>query len=82
MPGVGGWKSGDPWVICDRCGFKTRRSESKKTWNGLVVCEKDYEPRQPQDFVRARTDQQSFHDSRPEPEDSFLSANQVSAEDL
>jgi hypothetical protein len=82
MPGIGGWKNGDPWIICDRCGFKTRRSESRKTWNGLVVCKEDYEPRHPQDFVRGRRDKQAFKDSRPEQADSFLSDNQVSSEDL
>ena len=65
------YKSGDHLVTCDRCGFTIYASESKKTWDGLVVCEADYEPRHPQTwFVRA--DNQSVKDPRPPPETVFM----------
>ena len=51
-----GYRPGDHHAICDRCGFAYRASELKKTWDNLWVCAKDWEPRQPQDFVRARPD--------------------------
>jgi len=66
------YKSGDPWVQCDRCGFTVRRSETRKEWNGLQVCLKDFEYRQPQDYVRSKPDKQSFPGARP-PQDSFIS---------
>ena len=69
---VPSWVPGDPWIICDRCGFAVRMSQSRKTWDGLRVCPEDWEPRQPQDFVRGRIDKQAVYDGRPEPADSFL----------
>lgn len=51
-----GYKPGNHWVLCDRCGCAVRSMEAKVTWEGYVVCPDDWEPRQPQDFVRARYD--------------------------
>ena len=73
---------GDFWRICDRCGGKFRQSETQKTWDGLWVCKKDWEPRHPQDFVHGRSDRQTVPEPRPEPTDYFLSDNEVTAEDL
>ncbi len=38
---------------CDRCGAKRKGSELRKQWNGWMVCPEHWEPRHPQDFVRA-----------------------------
>ena len=73
---------GDFWRICDRCGKKIRQSLTRKTWDGLWVCENDWEPRHPQDFVRGVEDKQSVREPRPEAEDYFLSDNEVTADDL
>lgn len=43
----GGWK-----VTCHRCGFWFPSTEIKKEWTGLLVCEKDYEPRHPQTLIK------------------------------
>ena len=37
-----------------------------------MVCDKDYEPRQPQDFVRGVVDQQAVPWSRREASDTFV----------
>lgn len=58
--------SGDPWKICDVCGFRYRASQTKKRWDGLIVCFADHEERHPQDFVRGRVDNQNVPDPRPE----------------
>ena len=73
---------GDFWRICDRCGRKFRQSQTRKTWDGLWVCERDFEERHPQDFVKSKTDKQSVREPRPEPEDYFLSDNEVTRESL
>lgn len=52
-------KLGDWNAICDRCGFKFKASELKKTWDNLYVCEDDWEPRHPMDFLRGRPDDSS-----------------------
>lgn len=60
---------GDFWRVCDRSGFEIRRSEARREWNGLLVRDKDWEPRHPQDFVRGVPDHQNVSDPRPRPAD-------------
>lgn len=67
------WKPGDPSAICDRCGFKFKLSQLKKEWDGLMVCDQCWEPRQPQDFVRGVKDQRPIPDARPETPDQYVS---------
>jgi hypothetical protein len=73
---------GDHNGLCDRCGFKFKFSELRKTWDGLYVCHKDWEPRQPQDMVRGLPDKQTVPVSRPEGTDTFLSTNEVTVDSL
>lgn len=61
-----GYRPGDYYVICDECGLQYRASQTRKRWDGLRVCNKDWEPRHPQDFVRGRTDRYRVHDAKPE----------------
>lgn len=82
MDGQNDYRPGDHWIICDVCGFKTRASDSRKRWDGLRVCKPDWEPRHPQDFVRGNRDRQTVPDARPEPTDTFLNENDVTASSL
>lgn len=43
-------------VICDICGRKFKSTELQKRWDGYMVCEKDWEPRNILDFYRVRND--------------------------
>ena len=70
---------GDWKAICDVCGRQFLASELKKRWDGLMVCNTDWEPRHPQDFVRARIDHQAVPFSRPEPADQFITIGNSSA---
>lgn len=64
--------NGDWNVICDRCGFKKLASECRKTWDHLFVCKDTcWEPRHPQDFVRAKADRQSVPIARPDIEQTM-----------
>ena len=76
------YKPGDHNCICDRTGFKVKRSNARKEWNNLIVRRESWEPRQPQDFVRGKKDQPGVRDARPRPADYFLSTNEVSPSDL
>lgn len=76
------YKHGDNNVICDVCGFKVKASQTRRRWDGLVVCREDWEPRHPQDFVRGRRDRQVPAVIRPEPADKFLTDNEVTVDDL
>lgn len=63
--------SGDYNAICDSCGQKVKASLVKKRWDGLMVCSSCWEPRQPQDFVKAKTDKIIVPWTRPRPVDVF-----------
>lgn len=72
------YRRGDFNRICDRSGFKVKASRTQKEWNGLIVRDEDWEPRQPQDFVRGVTDQRAVPDARPWPaSDTFINAGSV-----
>lgn len=73
---------GDYYVICDFSGFKIRRSEARKMWNGLLVHHRFWEPRHPLDTIRSKSDKQTVSDPRPESADRFLGTNEVKASDL
>ena len=48
------YKKGDWNVICDVCGCKMKHSESRKRWDGMLVCGEDWERRHPNDFAPPR----------------------------
>lgn len=76
------YRPGDYNVICDRTGYKVKASQTRREWNGLRVRNGSWEPRHPQDNIRAFRDDQSVPDPRPEEDDNFLSTNEVQASDL
>lgn len=51
-----GYIPGSHWAVCDSCGFQFRAEELKETWDHRWVCNDDWEPRHPQDFLRARAE--------------------------
>lgn len=68
---------------CMRCGFIRGRSKMRKEWTGLLVCEDTcWEPKHPQMSLRGVPDNQTVPWTRPPPEPVFLTANQVTADDL
>jgi len=40
-------------AYCDSCGFKFKSDQLVKRWDGMMVDRACWEPRQPQDFLRA-----------------------------
>lgn len=63
--------SGQWNAICDRCGFKFKSGELKKDWQGLMVCEKDYEALHPQSLIKLRPEKAIPDWTRPRTEDVF-----------
>lgn len=43
-------------ATCDVCGFQYKANELRKRWDGLMVCEADFETRHPLDFYRVKND--------------------------
>lgn len=82
MSHVSHFRPGLHLFVCDICGRVFHSDRKRKTWDGLVVCDEDWDPRHPQEAVRGRKDKQSVSDPRPEPADVFLSYGDVTADDL
>lgn len=59
------FKPGSFYRIDDRTGFATRAERTKREWTGLIVSERVWEARHPQDFVKGVTDDQTVPFPRP-----------------
>ncbi len=59
-------------IICDVCGFEFLNTEVKKRWDGLIVCEDDFETDHPQKYLRVRSDGHTVNPIREEPEPIFI----------
>jgi hypothetical protein len=66
------YDKGEWATICDVCGRKFRNQDLRQRWDGLKTCSDDWEPRQPQDFVRGVADYQAPVWTRPESSDKFV----------
>lgn len=59
-------------AICDLCGRKFKAHQLRKNWKGQMVCERDFETRHPQDYVRARAERPAPPWTRPDSAPEFL----------
>ena len=59
-------KLGDYNCICDSCGRKFKASTMRKRWDGLFVCEDDFEIKHPQLTLRVHSDKQMVPIPRPD----------------
>lgn len=65
------YKPGSWNVHCDVCGFKFKSDQVMKRWDGLMVCENDFEHDHPQKFLRVREDRQSVPFVRKQADDTY-----------
>ena len=65
------YKSGSWNVICQLCGKKMKSSDVHKRWDGLLVCEDDYENRNILDFIRTHPEKLNVPYLNPEVPDQF-----------
>lgn len=68
-------------VICDVCGRKFKNTDVRKRWDGLVVCDKDYETRHIADFIKPNVEHNNVRDARPEQADVFVTVNFIDTGD-
>lgn len=66
------YSKGDWLALCDSCGRVVKASELRKRWDGMMVDDRCFETRHPQDFVRGIADVQTPPFSRPEPSEVFF----------
>lgn len=66
------YRLGSFYRVDDRTGFPQRAERTRMEWDGLIVDEARWEPRQPQDLVRGVPDFQSVPDARPLGQDIYV----------
>jgi len=58
---------GNYLVICDLCGFTKRIRETRKTWEGLLVCYPEcWDRKHPQETIESKRDKMSVPIARPD----------------
>jgi hypothetical protein len=57
--------AGDHLVQCDITGQVCLRSETKKTWRGLLVSKQNWDPKHPQLTINVPPEDVSVRDARP-----------------
>ena len=73
---------GDCKACCDVCGFDFKGSQLRKRWDGAMVCSADWEPRHPQDSIKARAERNNVRDARPEPAIRYLAVGEITSDSL
>lgn len=53
------YKHGEWNAYCDVCGFRFKSGQMRKRWDGMMVCDKDWEQDHPQKYLKVREDKQS-----------------------
>lgn len=66
------FKAGSHNVVCDVCGFRFKVEDTRKRWDGLIVCAEDFEKDHPQKYLRIRETGLAVDPIRAEPTDDFL----------
>jgi hypothetical protein len=66
------FKFGDWNLRCQECADKIKASQARKRWDGLWVCWRCYELRNPQDFVRGIPDRMGVPFSTSDPPMQFV----------
>lgn len=74
-----GFIPGDPYVICDICGFKCRFSNSAMMYNNLRACDVCWNAQPINDLPPPifKQEGQAFPDSRPEPTDKYIDSSKL-----
>jgi hypothetical protein len=63
----GNWK-----VACDVCDFWYPSGEMRERWDGLIVCQDDWETRHPQTLIKIRGEKAVPSFIRKDPDDEFV----------
>ncbi len=65
---------GEFYRIDDRTGFKVRAKRTRMEWTGMIVSERVFENRNPQDFVKGVVDNQSVPLPRPRQPNRYINS--------
>ena len=78
MPYKEKFVSGEWAAICDVCGWKYKASELKERWDGLRVCEPDWEPKPSQLIQPKFREQLTVPYVAPEPNETSVGPTYIS----
>lgn len=73
------YKSGDWNAECAVCGGMFKASQLRKTWDGYYTCERDWYPRNPQDFPVQLKEVLSPPFTRPYGQDTNTDGNPITS---
>ena len=73
---------GDTNSVCDVCGFQFKGSKLRLRWDGALVCNKDFETRHPQDFIKLRNERNNVKNPRVEPDYHYVAVGENTSDDL
>ncbi len=62
---VSQYKLGDWFVFCDVCDCRIFGSDALRKWNGMYVCQQDWETQNPQDFLKPHIEHREAPIKRP-----------------
>lgn len=65
------WAEGDYKALCDGCGFEFKASELRERYDGMMVCQEDWEPRHPSERPLSIRSPRALPWTRPEGPDVF-----------
>lgn len=65
MSKIGYYEEGSWDAACDQCGLAFKFTQLRKRWDGAYVDDRCWEPRHPQEMVRAIRDNPSVPVARP-----------------
>lgn len=71
---LGSWNA-----VCYFCGFKHKAADLRRHWQGFYVCERCWEPRQTQDFVRAVPENMTPPWAQPRPAATYAASYRVTS---
>lgn len=71
------FRMGSFYRVDDRTGFPERAEDTQMEWNGLIVSRRVWEARQPQDFVRGVSDDQTVPYARPRSPNTWVGNSTV-----
>jgi hypothetical protein len=54
-------------ALCDSCGRKFKALDLKQRWDGLMVCQEDWESRHPQTLLKVQREKIAVPFARPYP---------------
>lgn len=74
------YKTGVWNCVCQVCGLKFKSDQIRKRWDGLLVCDQDFENRHPSDFYKAPSGEgRKLPFTAPEPTETHITVSYVAS---